>query len=486
MGDDCKATMQKLVQRAKAAGSPARAIFVNRTDFQRELLTSKYSFLFLDYDMWAEEPGVDVVQPPPCGADSNNCQLELEYSDGMLIADLKIHDENSQLYKLVKNFNPTPESLRKILEQEANGVNLEEAACEWAQNYKTYISQEVFQRVENVSLIKPDNSKNIRNPKNNFIATYLCVADPDNHAYDNTIRNVGKQIYNERLRSFDLTIVRYYVNCSDPDDMSRRLDRLMQGPRALNVLGVVSLAVEGAAAASEAAAAHRVPLLLARAVPDQDARDASTWRSAGRLRHVALALHNFVAQSNWTRVAVLSQPSTFARHYFTELQDKAQFFLRNFEIPFGLTEKLAKKALQDLQATKTRVVLVNTDSEAAALILAMAVKLNMSYTDGFIWILREPQIRSEDGTIYFTVSLSNQLKEGMSTKQLKMLGADGDSHFVPPHSVALADALMTLSTGYYNIYVQNPFLQNDLRSDKMNRYGLSVMLLLKLSFIPLK
>ncbi|KAJ8720317.1 hypothetical protein PYW07_012360 [Mythimna separata] len=444
VGDDSKPTMQTVLKRAKAAGIPARAIFVNRTDFEHELRTSKYSFLFLDFDIWHGEPSVSVVEPPACLRQNpyrniyySDCQLELDYAIGKLVIDRRIRQYESDLFELAKYFKPTPESLRAILGQEANGVNLEEAACEWTENSKSYFSEMFSEKFS-------ENLENMQNRKITYVAIYVCYTD--GASYDKIIASVAHQLF-AKTRLFNIVIPRYFVNCSDPEHMARRLDELMQGPRGARVLGVVSLSVAGAAAAARAAAAHRVPLLLT--APAPGARAASTWLASGRLRHVALALHYLVSETGCTRVAVLSQPTTFAQHYLAELQDKAKFFLRNFEIPLNLTEQLAKVVLQDLQATKTRVVLVNTDSDAAALILGMAIKLDMRYTDGFIWVLREPLTGPMYSTTHFTFMLSNKVENK----------ADD----------ALAYALETLETGFGTILEQDPSMLNDLHSDQVIR-----------------
>ncbi|KAJ8719721.1 hypothetical protein PYW08_011896 [Mythimna loreyi] len=451
VGDDCKPSMQRLLQNAKAAAIPARAVFINRSYFKHMLLTSKYSFLFLDVNIWETEPSMSLVEPPCSKIQShfNFTQCQLDQSIAMELVDSRIKVYFEDVFKLVQGFKPTFESLTTILEKESNGVNVEEAACEWTESRKSYYPDMYPKDILRATNIA--DSGDLQDPLKTYVVTFSCGGMNYRDSYDKTTLFIGTKIYREK-RAWSISFFNIFVYCSDPKHIGRSLDSLMQGPIGPQVLGVVSTTEKGAEAASRAAAVHHVPLLLTATVADQGALGASTWLAAGRLRHVTRALHCFFSKSGCTRMAVLSQPTTFAQRFFVELQDKAEFFIRNFELPLNLTEELAEVVLQELQATKTRVVLVNINSGVAAAILSTAVKLNMSYTDGFIWVVRERLSGLEYGTTHFTVSFEDILVNRFA-----------------PIDDTVANALLTLERGFDNVLQRHPYMLNDLHNDQVIR-----------------
>ncbi|KAJ8721137.1 hypothetical protein PYW08_006602 [Mythimna loreyi] len=463
VGNCSAALLQRLERRAAASGAALSVARVDRAALLRALHNDTRSFLFLDYDMWQQADGVSFVESPPCVTVDYDCKQELDSSIAMRVADVKaLQAYAPQLWQFVHDFQPSPESLRHILERHASGLDIEEAACEWALLNKSYVI--------------PMSNKTIY-----IISTFIC--EDDRRLYDEIITKVGALIRASLQLEFDIDFRRYFIDCSDEYHMSERLYTLRGFTDSYNLIGVVSMAVRGAAAASATAAAARVPLVLADVVGDAGARGASTWRAGGRPRHLALALRRLVLQSGWARVAVLTDDSPLAREYYAAFHHEAMI-IRQFQLKAG---QPTRTVLQDLIDTKARIVFVNMDARAALSVLSVAAATGMRYSDGYVWILREwlnvTNVSNGTnvtdvltGTKPLTVSfVSRELggipaAEGWKPLHARLAASAaraGTPRAWPPRAAAVADALISLFTSFRHVFQRHPSLRHDLRNTQM-------------------
>ncbi|KAJ8728476.1 hypothetical protein PYW07_006172 [Mythimna separata] len=448
--------LEKLQQRAVASNVSLNVTRVRRAELLAALHNATRSFLFLDYDMWRGAAGVRAVDAPPCVSDDYECEQQLGQLDSAVA--VRVADVNAlqtcapQLLRFVLEFKPPPESLRLILEQEASGVDIEEAACEWTLNDKTFGNQ-------TLSKLKYT------------LPIYLCD-DNMRKQYELIATKVGNLI-EYTIHDFDINFNRFVIDCSKDDAMSEKINRMTKYNDIFRLLGVVAVPEQGAAAAAVTAAAARVPLLLSGVTPDAAAR--SAWRVGGRARHVALALRHWVREAGWARVAVLSQDSALAADYQAAFDDDAL----NIR-PFPLKGRRIEAVLQDLRETNARIVFLNTEPRAAVAVLSAAAAAGMGYSDGYVWVLREPledeAIRMNkvmNDTKHFTVSFLWRGVDGVpfadGWKPLDTANLTALLQQWPPRALAFVDAIVSLVMGFWRVFLQHPELRHDLRNDKMIR-----------------
>ncbi|XP_022820971.1 uncharacterized protein LOC111352613 [Spodoptera litura] len=447
-------TLDQLLKRAHAAKSPLLARDVNYTVFFDTLRTANHSFLFLDYDIWSGEPGVRAIEPPPCVHEgSKYCIKELDTAISLRIADVeKLQVYAPMLFKFVHDFDPEPEALRYILEEEARGTNIEAAACAWVDRKKVhYCNHSVKEKYDII---------------NYEVALYVCVYPTS--LYDPSYDELAKDIiyiFNHE-KNTNISIRRFFVNCSDTYNMSKKLTNLMDTMMSYRMLGVVSMATgEGALEASTVAAANNVPLLLVDVVPDDSSAEAggTTWRVSGSPRHLARALAHFILAAGWTRLAVLSEDTLLARQYNAAVKLNTTIVSHEFQIPTHLTDNDTDSILDALRTTKARVIFINAIFEAATSVLKAAVKRNMTYSNGFVWIMRDWKQNNEtvcDSEKHFTVSFwshstSNNIKVSYSDKPvIRQMHKHLRNYTTLPRAAAFMNAHLTLVMGFKDLNQQ--------------------------------
>ncbi|KAH9629641.1 hypothetical protein HF086_001613 [Spodoptera exigua] len=453
-------TLDQLRARADAAKSPLLTREVNYSVFFNTLRTANHSFLFLDHDIWSSMPGVRVIEPPPCAhAASKYCVRELDTAISLRVADVeKLETYAPTLYKFVHDFDPAPQALLYILEEEARGKHIEAAACEWVFNNKVQyysISDKFKYDVDNYVIV-------------------IFVCDTSSDSYDKLTKAIYKTLQKYNDKTVIYSVNRYFINCSDSYNMSKRLSDTMDTMLSFRMLGAISMATgEAALQASAVATARNVPLLLADVVPDDSSAAAgASWRVAGSPRHLARALAHFVLAAGWARLAVLSEDSLLARQYYAEVKLNTKIITREFPIDTYLTDHDIDTTLNDLRATKARVIFINANYKAAAAILGAAARRNMTLSNGFTWIMRDWEQNDDiacENEKHFTLSLwshdtSDDVPVSHSDDPLV-----GRMHRIlqtqkwPPQAAGFINAYLTLVMGFKNL-IEQFSLKRDLRN----------------------
>ncbi|KAF9787625.1 hypothetical protein SFRURICE_001677 [Spodoptera frugiperda] len=454
---DDSATLDQLLKRARAAESPLLARQVNYTVFFNTLRTANHSFLFLDFDIWSGEPGVRAIEPPPCMyGGSTSCVRELDSAISLRVADVeKLQVYAPLLFMFVHDFDPPPEALRYILEKEASGTNIEEAACAWVDKKKVHYYNHTNR--EKYSTI------------NNTVVIYMC--DYYGVSYDNLFKDVNRFLEKQQM---NIGLYRFYVNCSDNYDMSQRLSDLT-GLMIINrMLGVVSLAPDGALQTSAVAAANKVPLLLVDVAPDVAPEDScsaaagTTWWVAGSPRHLARALAHFVLAAGWKRLAVISDDTLLAQQYNAAVKLNTTIVSREFHVNTGLTDNDIHRTLDDLRATKARIIFINANAGSATAIFEAAVQRRMTFSKGFIWIMRDWEQHNKtvcNSEKHFTVSFWNHSPSNERNNDNSATVPDRilKKHKSLPRAAACINAYLTLVLGFNNF--SRSGLYRDLRND---------------------
>lgn len=462
--DDCEAMLHQCANKSMI---PIRVERRSRVDFKRTLQGDGHSFLFLDYNMSHPAPGVSVVNPPPCDSNNFDCKLELDNAAAVRVADTRLLETFApQLFKFAFDFQPPLEALKLILERQARGVDIEEAACEWVLENKGYNISDEDKRTYDV--IPYD------------MLVFLCGGFLENNIFKILLNIVQKELEKYTVpQEWNLSIKPREIDCLYPDSMSGVLEYYSSTATSYRLLGAVFLSAEGTMAgqassvaveASTLAEINHVPLVFAGVVSEEGtATSHATWRLSPRPRHIARALLHFVRKSNWTRVAVLSQRTKLAQEYYDALKHETEIVLTEFPIYIHMTKERAQKPLQKLRDVNARIVFVNADSEAASTILTAAVAARMGYADGFVWILRDWQRKDVTcRTEHFTVSswirgVEDIPPEG-NASLYAMLNDVRLGQPWPPRTVSLVDALVSLVISYKDVFQRFPNMKQDLRN----------------------
>ncbi|CAH0603405.1 unnamed protein product [Chrysodeixis includens] len=455
--NESAALLPELVRRAAAAGVRLRAQTLDRVTLIRYIRTANHSFLFLDYDFWHGEPKVNVAEPPPCISNVTVCQQDLDPVYAIRVGDINVLQAyEPNLMQFVYDFNPSPKSLRFILELEGNGTMTEEAACAWT--------------------LKNQNELQTWNLNANSVTSYnvklFSCEDEDEKANIKLLKMILRYTKNQTMESnFEMKILMYLVNCSDPHVLSERIYQAGKYVFMNRLVGVIAVGVVGAVEAAAQASRMYLPLFLTdvetAAVASSAAEPLSTWRVLGRARHLALALQRFIQDSGWTRLAVLSQPTTLAAELYAEISDGATFAHREYMIPMRPSKQEVVNNLLLLQR-KAPIVFVNADPEVAAVIMAAAMELEMTFAEGYVWILREWPVATVNTTV-LTVSFWARGKQGVPDDEwhqpllteLQALWKDGEW---PPRAPAIIEAILTISAGLSNMLLHYPDTRTDLHS----------------------
>ncbi|XP_049708064.2 uncharacterized protein LOC110382713 [Helicoverpa armigera] len=457
--DECNST--RLRACALDYGTTFSPKAMNRTDLYHKLnaiTNNTESFFFLDFDIWEGEETVRALNVP--------CR---EQEVDMRIGDIAMLQTYApQLFRFIYNFKPSATSLRQILEREANGDNIDEAACTWVIENEKY-------KIDKSTLMDYDASGYV-------VVIFVCNDDSfkDRYRYE-LFPFLGKHITNEmkQVTSY-VTFRKYTINCTSEDDMSAHFEMLTTTVELYRLLGVVSMSVEGAQKASALAAPRHVPLMLADVAPEFGGN--TTWRVAARVLHVASALTHFVRSSGWARLAVLTQPTKLAADYWDALRHNTTITFGHFQLPLRITRHKAKETIDSLRAANARIVFINADSKSAAVILAVADENGMTYHNGFVWIVRDWRPTTDTNTschearriTHFVLSLWMRdsrdipFREGNNVLQ-EHLSAKFKDRPWPPHAVSIANAFLTLTIGFKNVFKQNPSTRYDLHNKQVTR-----------------
>ncbi|CAH0602793.1 unnamed protein product [Chrysodeixis includens] len=451
------ALLPEVVRRASAAGVSLSSQTLDRATLAHYIRTANHSFLFIDYDFWKKVPNVFIAETPPCISVESVCEQELDTTIAIRVADVNmLQTYEPNLMQFVNDFNPSPESLRLILELKENDTNIEDAACAWAVEHRRDLKTWKL---------------NTYDVNSYDMMVYYCEDDPYSADYDAVIGIAGLHAYKQTKKSnFNINVKRSSINCSDTYNLSSSIYKMTQYVDINRLVGVIAAGAAGAADAAALASRIRLPLLLLDAAPTGVASTLPvTWHVLGSLRHLARALQRFVSDSGWTRLAVLSQPTPLAAELYAEISDGASFAHHEYHIPMKSTLKDAKEYVRLLR-TKARIIFVNADPETATVIMAAAIELQMSFAEGYVWILREWPVTAANTTV-LTVSFWARGEQSLARAPWlrpvlnKLRKRFGDRDW-PPRTLPLVDAVLTLNLGFRDMLLNYPNARRDLHSDR--------------------
>lgn len=337
-----------------------------RSELIRLLTERQSSFLFIDYDIWDDMPGVYKVQPPPPTNFSKSMALDpmrsLRLADDFILRQLA-----PETLQALQQFSPTVKDIREVLEIEARSPHLgiEEAACAWALKHNATF--ESWYQKEYIS--------------QHSIAVFICENDPDKHEY----KNVAKAVENMHRLDSDLNIDIYFVDidCRNEDHLGNEFIKTANSYGWQRLIGVV-----GAGAGARLAAEHAPGLqtaLVLYDVPVGRTRLGSNARAvSGTTHQLAKAVQAFLDLYGWTRLALLSDSTELARDLYEAFQCDQKFEVYNTLVSSNVSD-----TLQSLQSLNARIFFVNTSPDMAQIILCAAHRLGMTSSAEYVWILRE-------------------------------------------------------------------------------------------------
>ncbi|CAH0584071.1 unnamed protein product [Chrysodeixis includens] len=443
------ALLNDLVQVAASAGVRLLPHVLDRATLTRFIRTANHSFLFIDYSFWHWEPNVCKLFCLPLESEST-CPKELLQDPVTPInfADVNLWESNEENFiDMELPFLVSSLSLKTILEQEGKSMSIEESACAWVVDTTSKTSL-----LRNTQIYEP--------------LVFFCEDDPDTVEYSKTLNFVQYYLFSLYKQNFVLSrwvivVKEQLINCSDPNSLIKNIYQLSHGINKVSVVGVIAAGEVGVANAASLVSNFHWPLLLVDTVPvlpfGYTNGPAAMWRVSGRPRHLALALQRFVHDSGWTRLAVLSQPTPLAAELYAEIRDGATFTHREYQIPTRPTIREAENYLH-LLSTKVRVVFVNADTETAVVIMAAAIKLKMSFAEGYVWIFREWPVATAKTTV---LTVSFWARGVMSAPEwlqpvLRKMRTLWPNQVWPARALAFVDALLSLAIGRFGHPLSDP------------------------------
>ncbi|KAL4701981.1 hypothetical protein ACJJTC_011707 [Scirpophaga incertulas] len=405
------------------------------------------SILFLDYDLWADEPSVTPVVPPLCvqgnsSATSDsmpNCRFELNTTASFRAADFDALSQKAPLLlNLFYRFAPTTRQLREVLEVATNrsDSNLTEAACAWASDNTAVLNSWLLEEATDMY----------------WIAVFLCDSDPSNKVYKRTamaVRNYTKLAYEAKVK------IRFIsVDCSSNDELNNKFIDQTSGSGWPTLIGALASGAGAVAAAHNALTEETalVSYLPSPAAPMPPA----TYAAGGDLSDLALATTFFISRYKWKRLAVISEPTTFAKDFVTSLRRDAELIIQNVQLGDD-PQAMPISVLRSLIIENARIFYLNVNSSTAATLLCAAHDLGMS-SETIVWLLRDwpPEtFNCTDSTWanIFTVSYrwrgETLKKEARKNADEKMVSLRNALYTVwkgtwPGGAVPLADGLLSL------------------------------------------
>ncbi|CAG9784164.1 unnamed protein product [Diatraea saccharalis] len=388
------------------------------------------SVLFIDYDIWKDLPGVQLVEPPPCS--EQNCKNELDPTRSLRVADVIVLKQLApHLLRVFEYFSPTSRQLREVLQLETkqSTADIEEAACEWALN--------------NTSTF--DSWYRIKFSRQFWIVIFLCKNDEDKDDYKKIVR-VVEQFYRPSTK-FNVSAYFIEVDCSSESDLTNKLIKASVTKRWANVIGALA-AGSGTKMAAEYAMQTETALVLYD-LPNEGVRLGPTvYAVGGTLKQLAIATRHFISSHKWRRLAILSEETQIAKDFVKALQRDKNLIIRNTYLH---NETDFIEYLQSLKNSRARILLLNSISNISKDILCLAQQLGMTFSNGYVWILREWHQKSykcvnllnlEEFPL-FTISYWWQgHNDGNENNILhNMLKVINRNTFLPPLAVPMADAL---------------------------------------------
>ncbi|CAB3244828.1 unnamed protein product [Arctia plantaginis] len=437
---------------------------LDRKSLFQKLHSANESFLFIDYDMWDHRAVISTVQELPClSFEGLACVTELDTAIDMRVTDHFLLPEHAtQIFQLAHIFHPSHESLIFILEHNANGTDIEEAACEWISNNNDTVYNDWVANYD-------------AHIKHHELAVFYSTSDTNKETFSILLSNLQKEVYRLTGSNLNITLRHYYsLDNFNKSFVKSEIHYYMRHGIRQRLIGAV---VGGDDKMTEEATAFDkmgLPVLFYDVTTvDVDSME-SVWVTSGRSVHLALAMKHFVRKNNWIRVAVLSDSSDVAKKFLgdlltctADLREADKIALHDHTLE-QVTPTESKKVLSKLQYENAHIIIVNTQSQDAVTILTTAAELDMNNEKEFIWIVREwVEYDKILNIIFFTISFCCPKKNelGSTGKNLKAEIND----LWPRSAVALVDAVLTMAKGFEDVFLKYPQAREDPHSAKSIR-----------------
>lgn len=468
----------RTTQRAKTleTRSSAHHLLLQNKELDRKSLFQKLqaaneSFLFIDYDIWVHRAFISIVQEPPCLSNEGSaCISELDTAMDIRVTDQFLLGEYaSQIFKLAHIFHPSHESLIFLIEQNTDGKDIEEAACEWIKKNNDTFYKDWVMNYE-------------AHKKNHEIAVFLNPSESSKDAYRKVLELLQLKV--NRLTGSNVNIIlrRYdYKNHFDKNYIRGELLYYLNHGIRQRLIGAVVGGNSEMTAEAIAFDKIGVPVLFYDVNTADVDSSASVWLTSGRSFQLALAMTHFIHKHNWVRIAVLSDSTDIAKKFMeellactTDLRKANKVVFRDHILP-QVTSTEVKRVLGELQYENARIIVVNTKSQDAATILKAAVEFDMNNEKEFVWIVREWVGYEKILNIkYFTISFccpkENEVvissDETKLTKGMNILWRDRKW---PRSAVALIDAVLIMAKGFEDVVLKYPQAREDPHSIKAIR-----------------
>nr|XP_034823934.1 uncharacterized protein LOC117981832 [Maniola hyperantus] len=451
--DDADARALAELQRRAAPARLALRLYPSDRAFRAGLARLRddgAGFLFVDDDIWRDEPLAVRVQPPPCAPGAAACALALRPARAVRVGNgVFMHTYAPPVARVVGVLDFAPADLRAILAHEQLAPNITEAACRWALG----TVDSLFHRIVNNSTKAKATAY--------FVAVLPCDDDPDRAAHVDAARYLREGVLWHETR-VDVHYAFEPVNCSDERALADAVARSARERR--TYAAVAWSAAPGARAAAAVAARTGLPLLLVGAAPAPS--DAARAPSA-RLADVARAYRWLLELCGWSRFAVLSDRSAYSRSFAEALLTEREFAHRNYT----LDAHGVASALRELRAADARVVVVNAAWPLAEAVLCEARRRGPAARR--VWLVREARAPTCAGgwaglrVLSLGVSWrggaaarggSAALREGLRGAAWAAGAALG-----PPLTAALVDALLQVTLAFDKFLRERPAQRYDLR-----------------------
>ncbi|CAH2067729.1 unnamed protein product, partial [Iphiclides podalirius] len=416
------------------------------------------SVLFFDeLLLWAGEPNVHGIYPPPCLAHLGaSCALHLGYSQAPMTITFDsalIRKFAPQLYDAFKRFIPTAADIRDVLKLESvNGNNTEDAACEWfLQNSKRLdgLFQSPLPKLTKANVVYK-------------IRLFLCREDPDRAEY--------QQIFPEILKLIDLKgllveIKNESIMCLDGNALHEKFMVLLNNNNEHYTIAWIATGV-GTSKIEDIAEGISLPI-VSYDTPPIALRPNSVVRAVtGSMRVLARGYLHLWAQCGISRIAVISDRTSYSRDLMAILSEN-NLNIRHVNVSSGESITLA---LREFRAADARAFFVNAKADIAAEVLCAAREAGMSAEHEYLWWVREWRRAGACGpSAALSLGLSWRGADGAERWPAGPAGAEGapgavrralDSRWPrrawPPLATPLADAVLLLAQTLASYIERNP------------------------------
>lgn len=430
-------------------------------------MTSNYSFLFIDDDIWSGYEKVNKVQLPKCG---KNVTVRLNNTAHMHLTNIPLFIEYAPLiYQIAGYFMPSFESLNLTLQHKSirleamTETTLENAACDWVY-YNTEVKHWIPQVYDVYNIV-------------------LFISKDDYSLYASMLQKLITCMSNDHfITSFGITL-RVVI---DDDNVRYAVDEILETNSSCalrdrqRLLGAVVGSMRNLWEITNSADGANLPVLIYDGAGIDMKSKETVWHTSGTALHFTLALQKFIKDMNWTRITVLSESIPTAKVLYNELNDLGDLKLLEYSVQSNMSQLYVDKLFQTLKADDARIIFINTNYEDALAILSTATKLENK--NNYVFIVRDwvpNRLTSNLTHISITFWPKNKndidIRDGWLYLRKEMSKVWRNKDW-PIHATALVDAVLTLVDGFEAVFQKYPQTRNDIHSKlAMREFGRSLM-----------